>query len=276
MPRTAPRWCIAHLSDTHLRPAARPLIGGLVDPAEALRRAVGVLTRWDHACDAWFFGGDLSDSGAPETYEALRAIVEPTAATRGVRVIYGNGNHDDPDAFARVLLGRAADGPLNQEHRLGGLRWLCLDSTVAGAPHGRPADASLAWLRGRLAEPAPGGTILALHHPPVPVIQDAAAHWDLRGAAALEEAVAGSDVRLIVGGHFHQTMFTTLGGVPVAAVTSLVAANDLTAGRTLRPHAAHGGFNLIQVYARAVVVSAVPLDAGPGVLPAVPPGVRPR
>lgn len=272
MARSVPRRCVAHLTDAHLRPASAPLLGGLVDPAAVLRRAVGVLERWDHPCDAWFFGGDLSDTGDAETYAALRAIVEPAASARGVRVIYANGNHDDPDAFARVLWGEPAAGPLHREHRLGGLRWLCLDSTVPGAPHGEVSEAAADWLAGRLASPAPEGTVLALHHPPLPVVQDAAARWDLRGAERLAAAVAGSDVRLIVGGHFHQTMFSTLGGVPVAASTSLVAANDLTAGRTLRPHALHGGFNLIQLYDDRVVVSAVPLDAGPGVLPALPPG----
>src|SRR3546814_17269213 len=51
---------------------------------------------------------------------------------------------------------------------LGGLRLVALDSTVPGWHHGDVDAAQLAWLRGVLAEPAPLGTLLALHHPPLP------------------------------------------------------------------------------------------------------------
>jgi len=253
-----PTHAIAHLTDLHLRPAAG-LIDGVVDADAQLRRALAVLTSWDHRVDAWFFGGDLVDSGDAASYVRLRGLVEPAAERAGVRVIWGHGNHDDPDAFARELL---TGGPLNQAVDLRGLRFIALDSCVPGEPYGLVSDASLAWLAGQLAEPAASGTILALHHPPVPAVQDAAALWDLRNPDALASVIAGSDVRLIVGGHFHQTSFTTLAGVPVAAASSVVYAQDLTAGRTLRGQDAAQGFNLIQVHPGQVVVTAVPLAAG--------------
>ena len=142
---------------------------------------------------------------------------------------------------------------------------------MAGRPEGRLSEVSLAWLSELLATPAVHGSILALHHPPVPPVQDAAGLWPLTNPGALAEVVRGSDVRLIIGGHFHQTSFTTLAGVPVAAASSLTYTQDLTAGRTLRGQDAHAGFNLIEVHEEQVVVTAVQLDVGVGVHRALSP-----
>lgn len=264
MARRAPTHVVAHLSDLHLRPASDPLVDGVVDARARLVRAVEVLTGWDVECDAWLFTGDLSDTGTPDTYSALVEVVEPAARERGVRVIWGNGNHDDRGTLARVLLG-SADGFVNRAYDVGGLRVLTLDTCVPGDSGGEIAAASLEWLRGELGRPAEHGTILALHHPPLPAVQDAATLWDLRNPDALASVIAGSDVRLIVGGHFHQTSFTTLAGVPVAVAPSLVYTQDLTRGRTLRGQNAHAGFNLIEVYPEQVVVTSVALDAGASV-----------
>jgi len=308
---------IAHLSDCHLRPVSG-LVGGVVDADARLRRAIEVLTTWDTPCDAWFFGGDLTDEGDADTYVRLRELVEPAASACGVQVIWGNGNHDGSDAFARVLWGVGpGDGlhsdsglrqaqpavggsspeggvgpstlgpsygqpdprslsvskgqPLNRTYDLRGLRFIALDSVVADRPEGRLSEVSLAWLSELLATPAVHGSILALHHPPVPPVQDAAGLWPLTNPGALAEVVRGSDVRLIIGGHFHQTSFTTLAGVPVAAASSLTYTQDLTAGRTLRGQDAHAGFNLIEVHEEQVVVTAVQLDVGVGVHRALSP-----
>ncbi|HQD61178.1 MAG TPA: hypothetical protein PLS37_08170, partial [Propioniciclava tarda] len=161
--------------------------------------------------------------------------------------------------------------PLNRTYDLRGLRFIALDSVVADRPEGRLSEVSLAWLSEVLATPAVHGSILALHHPPVPPVQDAAGLWPLTNPGALAEVVRGSDVRLIIGGHFHQTSFTTLAGVPVAAASSLTYAQDLTAGRTLRGQDAHAGFNLIEVHEEQVVVTAVQLDVGVGVHRALSP-----
>ncbi len=274
MNRPLPRHTIAHLSDLHLRPAADPLVGGVVDTAEQLRRAVGVLSSWDRPCDAWLFTGDLSDTGTADTYELARSIVEPAAARAGVQVIWANGNHDEPAELSRVLWGQQAEAPLNREYRIGGLRVLTLDSNVPREPHGLVSDASLDWLADRLSTAAPDGTVLALHHPPIPPVQDAAARWPLTNPRALAQVVAGSDVRLIVGGHFHQTSFSTLAGVPVAGAVSLASSQDLTAGLTLRDQDAHQGFSIIEVYPDTVVVTAAQLATGRGVHPALSPDER--
>jgi hypothetical protein len=90
-----------------------------------------------------------------------------------------------------------------------------LDSTVPGHAHGALETGQLAWLRAQLAEPAPAGTVLALHHPPLPSAVPLAAAIPLVHREELAAAIAGTDVRLVVAGHTHVASAGTLGGVPV-------------------------------------------------------------
>ena len=54
-------------------------------------------------------------------------------------------------------------------HDVAGLRIVSLDTSVPGYHHGELTDDQLAWLADVLATPAPHGTLLALHHPPIPI-----------------------------------------------------------------------------------------------------------
>ncbi len=252
----------AHLSDTHIRTAADPLVSGVADSRALVERAVGVLTSWDADCAAWLFSGDLADEGDVEAYAWLRALVEPAAASRGVEVIWANGNHDDRAAFRAGLLGLpATDEPYNAEREVGGVRFLLLDTNLPGRPEGRVAPASLAWLADRLGE-ASGPTVLVMHHTPLPPVQDAAALWPLTNPEEVAPLLAGSGVRLILGGHFHQPSMGTFAGVPVAGATSLAYTQDLTEGRTLRGQDAAQGFSLVQIYPDAVQSTLVGLERG--------------
>ncbi len=250
---------LAHLSDTHLRDPADPLVRGLVDPRPRLVAALEAAAA--HAPEALVFTGDLSDDGSPASYTELRRLVEPYARDLDALVVWVNGNHDDRGAFAAALLGdpAAGDAALNRVHWLGGLRLLCLDSTVPGADHGEVAPASLDWLAGELAEPAPDGTILAMHHAPLPVVQDLAASWELLGQAALAEVIAHSDVRAVLAGHFHQSGFGTIAGVGVHAATSLCYTQDLATGRGIRGQDGAHGWHLVSVYADTVTSTVAPL-----------------
>lgn len=257
---------VAHLSDVHLRRPGDPLVDGRIDPVERLGRALDVLTTWNVRCDAWLFSGDLSDDGSTESYRLLRRLVSDAAGAVGVRVLWASGNHDDRPTFRRELLDAAGDAPLDAEHDLDGLRVLVVDTAVGGVPWGEVAPASLAWLADRLRTPAPLGTLLVLHHPPIP--QPQTAHnvlWPLRNPEAVARLLPGTDVRAILSGHVHQPSFGTLAGVPVVTAPALAYAQDLAAGRDQRGHDAHQGFALVDVYAHTVVSTPVFLDAGAAV-----------
>lgn len=262
---------LAHLSDTHLRHPDDPLVRGVVDPRPYLVEALTALAA--HSPRALLFTGDLSDDGTPESYAELRRLVMPVAERLGARVIWGNGNHDARAAFRSALLdapGPASgpepgvvpepdEGPLNQVHDLDGLRVLWLDTTVPGAVHGEVSPESLEWLAGQLASRAPAGTILGMHHTPLPVVQDLAASWELEGQKELAAVIAGSDVRAIFGGHFHQSGFGTFAGIGVHAATSLCYTQDLATGLGMRGQDGAQGWHLVTVHAGTVTTTVAPL-----------------
>lgn len=255
---------LLHLSDTHLRAHGARLYDR-VDAEAYLARALGAIEASGVAPDALVFTGDLADRGEPDAYGRIRRLVEPLAETLGARVVWVMGNHDDRAAFRSHLLPHdVADplAPVDRVDELDGLRIVTLDSTVPGLHHGELADAQLEWLRAELATPAPLGTILAMHHPPVPSVLDLAASVELRDQRRLADVVRGSDVRAIVAGHLHYSTFATFAGIPVSVASATCYTQDLTVpvGGT-RPRDGAQGFNLVHVYDETIVHSVVPMDA---------------
>ena len=256
-----PERVLLHLSDTHLRAEGSRLFD-LVDGVERLARALAAIESSGIRPDAVVFTGDLADLGEARAYADLRALVEPFAARLGAPVVWVMGNHDDRAAFRRVLLDELGDPlPVDRVDELDGLRVITLDTTVPGHHHGELTDEQLEWLEEVLATPAPLGTILAMHHPPVPSVLPLAASVELRDQARLARLLRGTDVRAIIGGHLHYSTFATFAGIPVSVASSTCYAQDLTVptGGT-RPQDGAQAFNLVHVYDDTVVHSVVPVD----------------
>ncbi len=251
---------ILHLSDTHLLGGDR-LLGDRFDTARHLRRTLAAAEATGVRPDAVVFTGDLTDLGEPEAYRALRDAVEPWAARLGAPVVWVAGNHDERPALrAHLLDSPATEEPVTSVHDLGGLRLIALDSTVPGWHHGDLDAAQLEWLRAELAEPAPLGTILALHHPPLPTHIPFFDILELRDQAGLAEAIAGSDVRAILAGHLHYSTSGTFAGVPVSVASASCYTMDLA-----RPADAVNGmddgrsFHLVHVWDDTVTHAVVPV-----------------
>ena len=262
----APERILLHLSDTHLRAAGSRLFD-VVDAAARLAKALDVIDASGIRPDALVFTGDLADLGEPEAYAQLRQLVEPFAERLGARVLWVMGNHDERTAFRRGLLGgttdaAGSDAPFDRVDELNGLRVITLDSTVPGHHHGALSDDQLRWLRSELLTPAPLGTILAMHHPPVPSVLPLASSVELRDQWRLAGVLRGTDVRAIIAGHLHYSTFATFAGIPVSVASSTCYAQDLTVptGGT-RPQDGSQAFNLVHVYDDTVVHSVVPVDA---------------
>jgi Icc protein len=256
---------IVHLSDTHLVAGDRPLYGA-VDSERHLRRLFDELEASGARPEALIFTGDLADKGDPDAYETLRAIVEPAAARIGAQVIWVMGNHDDRENFREGLLGQLpSTKPIDRVYDVNGLRIIAIDSTVPGAHHGLVTDAQLDWLAEELASPAPHGTILAMHHPPVPSVQDLAILVELRAQDALAEVVRGSDIRSIIAGHLHYSTTSMFAGVPVSVASATCYTQDLNVEvsrsgvRGTRARDGAQSFNLVHVYEDTVLHSVVPI-----------------
>ena len=259
----APERILLHISDTHLRAASTPRLFGALDGAAQLSRALDVIEESGVRPDAVVFTGDLVDLGERGAYADLRALVEPFAERIGARVLWVMGNHDDRAAFRAELLDEASDPrPVDRVDELDGLRVVTLDTSVPGHHHGELRDEQLAWLAGVLATPAPLGTIVAMHHPPVPAVLPLAASVELRDQSRLARVLRGTDVRAIIAGHLHYSTFATFAGIPVSVASSTCYAQDLTVpvGGT-RPQDGAQAFNLVHVYDDTVVHSVVPVDA---------------
>jgi Icc protein len=257
----APERVLLHLSDTHLRAEGSRLFD-LVDGAERLSRALAAIEGSGIRPDAIVFTGDLVDLGETDAYADLRALVDPFAARLDAPVVWVMGNHDDRAAFRTVLLDELGDPrPIDRVDEFDGLRVVTLDSTVPGAHHGEIGDEQLTWLSETLATPAPLGTILAMHHPPVPSVLPLAASVELRDQPRLAKVLRGSDVRAIIAGHLHYSTFATFAGIPVSVASSTCYAQDLTvpSGGT-RPQDGAQAFNLVHVYDDTVAHAVVPVD----------------
>jgi 3',5'-cyclic AMP phosphodiesterase CpdA len=256
-----PGHTIAHVSDPHLL-AGGALQYGHVDTEARLTAALARLARLDPAPQALVFTGDLADKAEPKAYLRLRELVEPAAEAIGAQVIWVMGNHDERVAYSRHLFDAESDAPQDRVHDVAGLRIVSLDSTVPGWHHGELRESQLAWLADVLASPAPHGTLLALHHPPIPVpMMRIAEIIELRDQQPLADVLAGSDVRAIIGGHFHFTSYSTFAGVPVSVASATCYTSELSPDdRLLSAVDAHQSFTMLHVYADRIVHSVVPVD----------------
>ena len=242
-----PDHVIAHISDTHLIAGDGDLYGD-VDAEARLSALLERLESSQTRPDALIFTGDLADTGQPDAYRKLRGLVEPLADRLGAELIWVMGNHDDRAALREHLLHEAPTmAPMDRVHDIAGLRVIVLDTSVPGHHHGEIAPEQLQWLAAQLAEPAPFGTILAMHHPPIPSVQDLAVMVELRDQAPVAEVLRGTDVRSIMAGHLHYSTTATFAGIPVSVASASCYTQDLlTAGTRGRDGAQ--AFNLVHFY----------------------------
>ncbi|GGR45089.1 metallophosphoesterase [Streptomyces aurantiogriseus] len=229
---------ILHLSDTHLERTDAPGARG-VNATDSLRLMLAEL-RHQRDVDAIVVTGDLADDGAVEAYTAVRDLVGAFARSLGAPVFYTTGNHDERGAFGKVLgsghlaadgtdRAQAAGGECAAVSTVGGWRFVTLDSLVPGKIYGRLSAAQLDWLRGELSTPAEHGTVLALHHPPIGLdISATQPVFGLRNPGELAAAIRGSDVRVLLAGHYHLQLFGMLESVPVWVTPGVVNRIDLT------------------------------------------------
>jgi Icc protein len=259
-----PTHTIAHLSDTHYLGGKRALYGTL-DTDRTLARALEQLERSGTNPSAIVITGDLADLGEPDAYQRLRGELQPVADRMGSKIIWVMGNHDERGPFASALFddehgGPAPDAPQDRIYDVEGLRIIALDSSVPGYHHGELSDEQLSWLEEVLAIPAAHGTLLALHHPPLPSPIEIMAIIELQEQQKLADVIRGTDVRGILAGHLHYSTHGTFAGVPVSVASATCYTIDTSAPRdTLLGVDGGQSINLVNLYTDNVVHSIVPI-----------------
>ncbi|MGH9122813.1 MAG: metallophosphoesterase family protein [Acidimicrobiales bacterium] len=281
------RYLVVVLSDIHLIPGgafgAGTSLPELVYPRDNLVAALELIGKWEVPPDVFLLTGDLVHEGDKESYEDLAALMATAAKTTGADVVYLPGNHDLRSNFRRHLLGvdgsgkvggqgegqegddgggggdggdGGGDDEIRQVQRSGGLRIVALDSLIPGEDAGELSDDSIEFLRAVLADPAPDGTIVAVHHPPIPSPIESMSNIRLRNPDRLRDAIAGSDVRIVVSGHNHHISAGMTGHVPVWVSPAIAYRADLALPSGFRG-AAGGAFSRIDIDDDSTTVSAV-------------------
>jgi 3',5'-cyclic-AMP phosphodiesterase len=252
---------LVHISDTHLLDGR--LLYGSIDSDTPLRAFLERLVASGTRVDALVFTGDLADRGESAAYARLRELVEPFATQLGAAVVWVMGNHDEREPFSEVLWGGpATTEPQDRVFDLEGMRLIALDTSVPGYHHGELTPTQLDWLAQELATPAPKGTILALHHPPIPAPIELMGLLELDDQASLARVIQGTDVRALLAGHLHYSTFSTFAGVPVSVSAASCYNIDLlgTKGTILSAVPSGLSASLVHVYPDQVVFSSVALE----------------
>jgi 3',5'-cyclic-AMP phosphodiesterase len=223
------RHLLLQFSDIHLVPDAH--LRQLFDPLANLDRAIALITASRVRPEGILLTGDLADTGDPVAYRILSERVDMLTTAVGGAAVFIPGNHDDRKAFREHLFpsmpgDESPDDPIDQVHFFGGLRVVSMDTTIPKNDAGSLSQAQLDWLRDELATPAPDGTVLAIHHPPVGSPIEPMARIALAEPERLEAVVQGSDVCLVVSGHDHHASSGMLGGIPVWVSPALSYRSD--------------------------------------------------
>lgn len=210
---------IAHISDLHITNA--PGSAGLTR-ADMVDRARALMTDLSGCpqLDLVVITGDTVNDARPEEY----AILADLLAGLSVPVLIVPGNHDDRLLMRSCVPDRPYADPILLHHawQRDHVRIFALDSLSPGEVAGRLSPAQIDWLRGGLARPFDGHTLVALHHPPCAV---GMGRMDgqilIEGVADLRELLeAQPRPATILCGHLHRPFTARFGRTLVSAATS--------------------------------------------------------
>jgi 3',5'-cyclic AMP phosphodiesterase CpdA len=156
---------IAQISDLHLGQSLETP-SGVLDPLVRLERAIEHLGRVDPRPDVVLATGDLSNTGAPEDYAALKERLDGF----GKPYFVIPGNHDLRDSLRAAFSDHGYFGPedpfLHHVIEDYPLRLIGLDTFVPDEVGGEMCTRRLAWLSDRLEEAPDRPTLIYMHHPP--------------------------------------------------------------------------------------------------------------
>jgi 3',5'-cyclic AMP phosphodiesterase CpdA len=267
-----PSHLIAHLSDPHVIPGDR-LLGGHIDTVDRFRQCLARVEASALPFDAVIVSGDLADQGEPEAYRLFREMIEPVVERLGAQLVLTGGNHDERRPLARGLYDLDTDEPQDRVTWVNGLRIIDVDTAVPGYHHGGLSDGQFDWLSGELATPAPHGTLLVMHHPPIVYRSPVMQLLDFDEPGRLAEVLRGTDVRAILSGHLHVTTFGTLSGIPVHVAGGVCYVDDVgVPGDDLMAVDGPQSWNIVEVHPDQVVATVVPVEQHK-TWPALPEGV---
>jgi 3',5'-cyclic AMP phosphodiesterase CpdA len=241
---------IAHISDLHIRPHGVKLYD-FIDTNALISQhvaTINMLAKGHDAPDALLISGDIVNCGQPAEYAMARRILGQVT----IPLYLIPGNHDNNDHFLDALTdlcpplqGVTPGKPNNIRYTLEDfpIRFILLDSTVAGELGGALGKEQLAWLDKQLGAQPDKQTAICMHHHPVPCGN---AHMDAIRCADGTELMAllkkHPQVTRVICGHTHRTIFQAVNGVTVCTAPGSAHqvpfhSTDLDGSYTLEPPA---------------------------------------
>ena len=164
--------------------------------------------------------GDHTHDELPETYAAVRELLEPFLD----RLWPLPGNHDDRARLRAAFNDRiAADGADRINFAFCAGDWLCLglDTHVPGAVSGRIGADQIEWVRTQLDERRPRAAVLFMHHPPVELGLPWLDRIGLEDAHLLQDLLTEEPrIRLVCCGHVHHESSHRVATAEVVTVPS--------------------------------------------------------
>ena len=247
---------LIQLSDLHLVEEGKLLRDVMETPNRMSDSIDRVLTLGPAAV---ILSGDLGQRNH-YVHDDVAAYVGHFQEQLGIPFIAVGGNHDPIDSVGAAFNpAKIASGPelCDTVHDVQGLRIIGLDSHGVGRNFGHLTQEQLGWLAQMVAEPAKHGTLLVVHHPPLPSTTTAQRGSGLHNAQELYDVIQDSDVRAILSGHYHYQVAGTLGRIPVWVSGAASYNFDLFAPGEVLRGMADGWATIVDVYPETITFSSL-------------------
>lgn len=251
-----PDLTLLHLTDLHTADPSGPKWWDQ-DAGTNLQSVIDSVKEMTVDVAAVIVSGDLVNQPSAANYESYNQAAE-SLRSLGAPVFLCLGNHDDRALFRQCVLGvdggRTTD-PYHYSEQIRGLRIIVLD-TRGGTAGTTGVDAEqLDWLEREVTEPAEHGSLVVMHHPPLPTaVSDLNIRVDNVGR--LRDVLSGHRVRGILCGHVHFSNVGCFAGAVCATAPAVVSLMDPSTQDGHR-HLEGSGFNLVHLLEDELIINPV-------------------
>ncbi len=205
---------IVQLTDLHLFSDPKEQLLG-VNTEESFLAVLDLALQSHEKPDLMILSGDLTQDGSEEAYNRLQGYLSQL----DFPCYCLPGNHDNPVLMQSILnRGNIQTSPHIQNN---GWQIICLDSKLAGSEGGHLSDQELKKLSKSLADHPNLPTLIAFHHPPLPIDCPWLDTMTLDNPKALFEITnQHPQVKGLLLGHVHQEKDWQKNGVRLLATPS--------------------------------------------------------
>jgi Icc protein len=197
---------VAQVTDTHLFASDTTEWNG-INPDRTLTQVIRKIKHLNPLPDMILLTGDLSQDETPESYQRLRDKFE----SLGIPIYYLPGNHDRPELMGQILQNKPFLS--DKIFKMGQWRFILLDSTVKGQPHGYLASDTISFINSELSQDD-SPTLIAVHHHPLLIGSWFMDPMNLHNGSDLIELVKKfKQVKIVIFGHIHSVFESEIAGV---------------------------------------------------------------